>query len=85
MTQLNWTKEQLVEYGRVSRNDALKNYFSRLGARVDELRHKGWVIKGEWVETKYGRDYVYTLISKPEVHYRVLTLADGTVVDKQVV
>jgi len=64
-TQMDWTKSQLLLNGRVSRNAALKIYFTRLGARIDDLKKEGWEIKGEWVKTDHGKDYIYKLISAP--------------------
>ena len=61
-TQQDWVETQLMKKGKVSRNEALRRYFSRLGARICDLRNAGWEIKGEFVKTKNGRDYVYTLI-----------------------
>jgi len=64
-TQMNWTKSQLLLNGRVSRNDALKIYFTRLGARIDDLKKEGWEVIGFWDKTEHGKDYVYKLISAP--------------------
>ena len=65
-SQLNWTKYQLKEHGRVTRNQALENYFSRLGARIADLREDGWEIEGHFEKTEKGKDYVYTLVAMPE-------------------
>jgi len=72
-TQLQWTKNQLLTFGVVSRNDALKRFFTRLGARIDDLHKEGWEIKGEWKKTDYGKDYIYKLISAPSKIGRVTT------------
>jgi hypothetical protein len=61
MNQLEWTKYQLKSKGYVTRNEALKIYFTRLGARVNDLRNQGWKIDGGWVKTDNGKDYVYVL------------------------
>jgi hypothetical protein len=61
MNQLEWTKYQLQSKGYVTRNEALKIYFTRLGARVNDLRNQGWKIDGKWVKTDNGKDYVYSL------------------------
>lgn len=65
-SQLAWTKEQLLTTGQVSRNAALKLYFTRLAARVEDLRKEGMVIEGKKVKTVYGEDYVYYLKKEPE-------------------
>lgn len=60
-TQIKWVKDQLESTGRVSRNDALSNYFSRLAARIADLEEDGWVFTTE----KDGGDYVYVMVSRP--------------------
>jgi hypothetical protein len=64
-TQLNWTREQLLTNGYVTRNQALSRYISRLGARIIDLRNEGLKIKGENLKTENGMDYIYRLV-KPE-------------------
>lgn len=61
-TQLLWVKYQLAKYGKVSRNKALSKYISRLGAYICDLRKTGVQIHGSYVDTKNGRDYVYTIM-----------------------
>lgn len=60
-TQLAWTKKQLLTKHRVSRNEALRRYYSRLASRIAELKEAGWKIEGHRVKTKHGEDYVYEL------------------------
>lgn len=48
--------------GYVSRNEALRNYISRLGAIICDLKKDGWDF-----ETKREKgDYVYKVIRSPE-------------------
>jgi hypothetical protein len=61
-TQSDWTINQLETYGFVTRNTALKNYISRLGAIICDLKKADWKIKGEYVKTPNGKDYKYTVI-----------------------
>lgn len=61
---MDWVKTQLVKNGSITRNQALRRYISRLGARINDLRNAGWNIEGKWIKTKYGRDYEYTLVIK---------------------
>ena len=61
-TQEQWIVAQLQTKGSISRNEALKHYCSRLGARICDLRSAGMNIVGEWIKTKNGRDFRYTLI-----------------------
>lgn len=65
-SQESWVIEKLEKEGKVSRNDALRNYFSRLGARVNDLKNAGWKIEGRNEKTLFGKDYVYFLIEKPK-------------------
>ena len=60
-TQIEWVKTQLEKYGEVSRNQALQNFISRLGAIVYILKNQGFDFKTEW----RGNDYFYVLSSKP--------------------
>lgn len=62
MKQRDWTIKQLLTYGKVSRNEALKNFISRLGAIICDLKADGFHIEGKNVKTAYGKDYVYTLL-----------------------
>lgn len=55
--QIAWVEEQLRKHKRVTRNQALRQYITRLAALVGRLRERGWEIEGE----KEGRDYVYVL------------------------
>ena len=72
-TDLQWTIRQLEEKGEVSRNDALKVYNTRLGSRIWDLRQEGWKIAdGEYRKTQYGKDFVYTLIAKPNEQMKML-------------
>jgi len=69
--------EQLVKDGTVSRNWALKNYISRLGAIIKSLIEVGYkfdsypsktgdeMMHGRFVKTKTSRDYVYTIVAFP--------------------
>jgi hypothetical protein len=65
MTQTARIIEQLEDKGFVTRNWALSQYISRLGALICDLKKEGWVFTQEYTETPYGKDYTYTLISKP--------------------
>ena len=64
-TQKNWVKDELITKGSISRNFALQNFVSRLGAIICELKKQGWGIRGEYVRHNWGRDFVYTLFKKP--------------------
>lgn len=63
-SQLERIKGKLKRDGFITRNECLKNYISRLGARINDLRNEGWNIKSERIKTPYGEDYKYTLTEK---------------------
>lgn len=63
VSQLNWVKNELRSNGKVSRNEALQRYISRLGALICDLKKEGWRIEGRWVSGFHGRDYVYYMKS----------------------
>lgn len=65
-TQENWILEQLEDKGFISRNQCLEHYISRLGAIICDLQNRGYVFTAEYQKTPNGRDYVYTLLKKPE-------------------
>lgn len=69
LTQENWVINRLNSKGCVTRNEALQNYISRLGAIVERLNKAGWDIKGTYLRTGNSKDYVYTLIKKPEPNF----------------
>ena len=58
-TQINWTKNEVDTHGEVSRNKALNNFISRLGAIVPLLNKIGYNLKGRYVDTEHGKDYIY--------------------------
>ena len=59
--------------GEVTRNEALRNYISRLGAIIYNLNREKWVIKGEYRKYSGGKDFVYTLISEPpKSNYQIM-------------
>lgn len=79
----NNTQEQLIidyllDNGSVSRNWALRQYISRLGAIIDRLKKADWEIEGNYVKTQTGKDYTYRLIKAPIK--KVGLYADGKLV-----
>lgn len=63
-TQNDWVVSQLEKKGVVSRNEALRQYITRLGAYICDLKHAGWKIKGHYVKTEKGKDYEYYLVKE---------------------
>jgi hypothetical protein len=60
-TQKEIIRDILLKHGEVSRNHCLSLFISRLGARINDLRNEGMEIKGKFVKTQYGRDFIYYL------------------------
>jgi len=72
MTQKQRVIHKLKIDGRISRNQCLNNYISRLSAIILDLRNEGWDF-----ETKdINGDYVYIVTKSPlkEITYK---LSDG--------
>lgn len=67
-TQRKWVLEQLEEQGFITRNQCLRQYISRLGAIICDLRKEGYEFDCEYKKTDQGKDYVYTLISYPGMY-----------------
>ena len=65
-TQLEWVKKQIEEQGFISRNQCLRNYCSRLGAIICELKKEGYLFEAEYQKTEHGKDYVYTFVGMQE-------------------
>jgi hypothetical protein len=78
-TQIKWVKQCLRERGQISRNEALQNYVSRLGAIINKLKKDGWEF-----ESGYDghRNYVYKVIKKPTVPQLVWSEAKRAMVYK---
>lgn len=61
MKQNDWVKQQLKVNRQVSRNEAQRNYITRLASRIYEVKRDlktGWKIDGK----RQGRDYVYKVM-----------------------
>lgn len=64
-SQTQWVVEQLKLNGYVSRNLALQEHITRLGAIICNLSKVGWVFEGKYVEENGGKNYYYYAISSP--------------------
>lgn len=62
MSQKERIIRKVTTDGFVTRNEALRNYITRLGAIIHKLQQEGWKFKT--VDT--GRDYRYELVEKPQ-------------------
>lgn len=64
-TQEEWVIDQLKTTGKISRNDCLKTYISRLGAIICHLKKIGYVFETNYVTTPFGQDFVYSVKGMP--------------------
>ena len=74
-SQRQFVIDQLRATGEISRNFALENFISRLGAIVCDLNNEGWVISGEYRKNPSGKgkNYIYTLVSeKPKSKHQLM-------------
>lgn len=61
ITQKTRIVKRLNEYGKISRNECLRVYISRLGAIICDLTKEGWQFE---TENKDG-DYIYKVTRSP--------------------
>jgi len=59
-TQMEIVKAHLNKYGKITRNQALSMGITRLGAIIDYLKKKGYIIEGYWKD-KEKTDYCYEI------------------------
>lgn len=64
MTQKQWVENQLIKNGKITRNECLRNYISRLGAIISMLKDDGYKFETGYVEFETARDYQVTCASK---------------------
>jgi len=60
-SQKNWVKTQLELNGKITRNKCLRNFISRLGAIICDLKKEGYQFETFYEKTENGKDYVYKL------------------------
>ena len=56
---------KLKDDGFVSRNWALQNFCSRLGAIINKLKNEGWEFDARYTKTENGMDYTYYTTKMP--------------------
>lgn len=57
--------DRLLQFGYITRNECLKNYISRLGAIICDLKKEGWDFEGKFIKKNGGQDFVYTVTKCP--------------------
>lgn len=69
LTQKQWVENRLIENGKITRNECLKNYISRLGAIIPMLKEDGYDFDAGYIEvlTPFGKgkDYQYIVTKYP--------------------
>ena len=53
--------QRILDTGKISRNECLRNFISRLGAIIYKLTKEGWEFRTEEIDG----DYVYYQIKNP--------------------
>jgi len=70
LTQKEWVAGQLASTGTISRNQCLRNYVSRLGTIITDLKKEGWEFEAHYQDVKTpfgsGKDYIYRVTYIPE-------------------
>jgi hypothetical protein len=65
-TQKQRVETKLLRDGFITRNEALRNFISRLSAIIQDLEAEGW----EFDTKNKGGDYIYTIVKSP---YKLVT------------
>ena len=67
-TQIAWVQKTLRKNKRITRNQCLQKYISRLGAIIHRLKKDGWQFRGGYIEAPMdGLDYEYRLVKAPKL------------------
>ena len=72
-SQEQYVVNELLKNGKISRNQCLQKYITRLGALIYIIKNKNpqWEISAKFEKINGGKDYVYYLNNKDEVYKRV--------------
>ena len=72
-SQEQYVVNELLKNGKISRNQCLQKYITRLGALIYIIKNKNpdWEISAKFVKINGGKDYVYYLDNKDEVYKKV--------------
>jgi hypothetical protein len=75
---------KLLKDGEVSRNSALSNFISRLGAIICRLEKEGWKFSAEYEKTEKGQDYIYRIIHCPYKKQEYINPITGQIITKYI-
>ena len=72
-SQEQYVVNELLKNGKISRNQCLQKYITRLGALIYIIKNKNpqWEISAKFVKINGGKDYVYYLDNRDKVYKRV--------------
>lgn len=72
-SQENFVVNELLKHGKISRNQCLQKYITRLGALIYIIKNKNpdWEISAKFEKINGGKDYVYYLDNRDKVFKRV--------------
>lgn len=72
-SQENFVVNELLKNGKISRNQCLQKYITRLGALIYIIKNKNpdWEISAKFEKINGGKDYVYYLDNRDKVFKRV--------------
>ena len=72
-SQEQYVVNELLKNGKISRNQCLQRYITRLGALIYIIKNKNpdWEISAKLVKINGSKDYVYYLNNQDEVYKRV--------------
>lgn len=60
ITQKQWVRSKLLKNGSVTRNQAIRNGITRLGARIYDLKNEGMAIEGKRLPLRGNKyDFIY--------------------------
>ena len=80
-TQKQWVISRLKETGSITRNEALRNYISRLAAIIHDLKDEGWEIETRKVKTPNGVDFEYSVGKRPTKPVSTVEVVNGVAVE----
>ena len=69
-SQEQYVVNELLKNGKISRNQCLQRYITRLGALIYIIKNKNpqWEISAKFEKNNGGKDYVYYLDNRDEVY-----------------
>ncbi len=85
-TQRERVIARIKSQGFITRNECLRNYISRLGAIICDLKKEGW----DFSTKEVNGDYIYTVINHPTMIVKTAEIVEidgkrvGILVEKEI-